>query len=151
MPNLGLDIINLFLETMILTFRLCCISCLSFPSLSLTHTNYLNTAHFTYTPLMIIYKFQLLYFNMCVMCVSRSVVPDSLRPHGVQPTKLLSPWDFPGKDTGVGHHFFLQGIFPTQGSNPGLLHCRQILYQLRYKVSPYFQTKWIIASTTHPS
>ena len=37
-------------------------------------------------------------------------------------------WDSPGKNTGVGCHFLLQGIFPTQGSNPGLLHCRQILY-----------------------
>ena len=43
---------------------------------------------------------------------------------------------FPGKDTGVGCHFPLQGIFPTQGSNPGLLHCRQILYPLSYKGSP---------------
>ena len=55
------------------------------------------------------------------VCVSRSVVPDSLWPHGLQPTKLLCPWDFPGKDTGVGCHFLLQGIFPTRGSNPGLL------------------------------
>ena len=37
-------------------------------------------------------------------CVSRSVVPDSLRPCGLQPTRLLCPWDFPGKDTGVGCH-----------------------------------------------
>ena len=66
--------------------------------------------------------------------VSRSVVPDSLRPHGLQPTRLLCPWDFPG--TGVGCHFLLQGIFPTQGSNPGILHCRQILYWLSYKGSP---------------
>ena len=43
------------------------------------------------------------------------------------------PWDFPGKDTGVGCHLLLQGIFLTQGSNPGLLHCRQILYLLSYK------------------
>ena len=56
-----------------------------------------------------------------------SVVPNSLRPHGLQPTRLLCPWDFPGKSTGVGCHFLLQGIFPTQGSNLGLLHCRQIL------------------------
>ena len=42
-------------------------------------------------------------------------------------TRLLCPWDFPGKNTGVGCHFLLQGIFPTQGSNPGLLHCRRIL------------------------
>ena len=41
--------------------------------------------------------------------------------------------DSPGKNTGVGCHFLLQGIFPTQESNPGLLHCRQILYQLSYK------------------
>ena len=41
-------------------------------------------------------------------------MPDSLRPHGLQPTRLLCPWDFPSKDTGVGCHFLLQGIFPTQ-------------------------------------
>ena len=39
--------------------------------------------------------------------VSRSVEPDSLWPHGLQPTRLLCPWDFPGKDTGVGCHFLL--------------------------------------------
>ena len=42
---------------------------------------------------------------------------DSVRPHGLWPTRLLCPWDFPGKNTGVGCHFLLQGIFPTQGSN----------------------------------
>ena len=52
---------------------------------------------------------------------------DSLRPHGLQPTRLLHPWDFPGKSTGVGCHFLLQGIFPTQGLNPGLPLCRWIL------------------------
>ena len=41
--------------------------------------------------------------------------------------------NFPGKNTGVGCHFLLQGIFPIQGSNPGLLHCRQILYQLNHQ------------------
>ena len=40
------------------------------------------------------------------------------------------PWHFPGNSTGVGCHFLLQGIFPTQGSNPGLPHCRQTLYSL---------------------
>ena len=43
------------------------------------------------------------------------------------PTRLLCPWDFPGKSTGVGCHSLLQGIFPTQGLNPRLLHCRQML------------------------
>ena len=45
------------------------------------------------------------------------------------------PWDSPGKNTGVGCHFLLQGSFPTQGLNPGPLHCRQILYQLSHQGS----------------
>ena len=49
-------------------------------------------------------------------------MPDSLRPHGLQPTRLLCPWDSPGTNTGVGCHVLLQGIFLTQGSNPCLLH-----------------------------
>ena len=49
---------------------------------------------------------------------------------------LYSPWDSPGQNTGVGSLSLLQGIFPTQGSNPGLLHCRRILYQLSHKASP---------------
>ena len=61
---------------------------------------------------------------------SYSVVSDSLQPHG-----LYSPRNSPGQNTGVGSLSLLQGIFPTQGSNPGLLHCRQILYQLRHKGS----------------
>ena len=58
---------------------------------------------------------------------SHSVVSDSLRPHWLSPTRLLPPWDSPGKSTGVGCHFLLQGIFPIQGSNPGLWHSRQTL------------------------
>ena len=53
-----------------------------------------------------------------------------LRPHGLEPTSLLCPWGLPGKNVGVGCRFLLQRIFPTQGSNPGLLHCRQILSDL---------------------
>ena len=49
----------------------------------------------------------------CVL--SRSVVPDSLRPRGLEPARLLCPWDSPGRNTGVGCRFLLQGIFPTQG------------------------------------
>ena len=67
---------------------------------------------------------------------SRSVVSNSLWPHGLYPTGLLRPWDFPGKSTEVGCHFLLQGNFPTQGSNPGLLHYRQTLYRLSHKGSP---------------
>ena len=62
---------------------------------------------------------------------SRSVLSDSLQPHG-----LYSPWNSPGQDTGVGSLSFLQGIFSTQGSNPGLPHCRRILYQVSHKGSP---------------
>ena len=45
-----------------------------------------------------------------------------LPPHGLWPTRLLCPWDFPGKNAGVGCHLLHQGIFATQGSNPGLPH-----------------------------
>ena len=69
-----------------------------------------------------------------LVSVSRPVVPDSLQPHGVQPTRLFCPWDFPGEDPRVGCHFLLQGIFLTQGSNLDLLHCRQILHHLSYEV-----------------
>ena len=60
---------------------------------------------------------------------------NSLQSHGLEPTGLLYPWNSPGKDTGVGCHFLLQGIFPTQGSNPDLLHCRQTLYCLSHQGS----------------
>ena len=53
----------------------------------------------------------------------------------IQPARLLCPWDFPGKNAGVGCHFFLQGIFLTQGMNLGLLHHRQILYHLSHQES----------------
>ena len=57
--------------------------------------------------------------------------------HGLYLARLLYPWDFSGKNTGVGCHFLLQGIFLTQGLNSGLLHCRQILYQLSLQGSPF--------------
>ena len=50
--------------------------------------------------------------------------------------RLYIPWNSPGQNTGVGSLSLLQGIFPTQGSSPGLLHCGQILYQLSHKGSP---------------
>ena len=61
-------------------------------------------------------------------------------PWTVACTRLLHPWDFLGKSTGV---CLLQGIFPTQGSNPGLPHCRQMLYHLRHQGSPDSK-KWLI-------
>ena len=65
---------------------------------------------------------------VCVLCSVTLVMSDSLQPHGLKPTRLLYPWNFPGKNTGVDCHALLQEIFPTQGSNPHLLHHRQILY-----------------------
>ena len=56
--------------------------------------------------------------------------------NGLQPARLLCPWNFPGKNTGVVSHSLLQGIFPTHGSNPGLLHCRWILYYLSHQGNP---------------
>ena len=61
---------------------------------------------------------------------------ESLRPHGLCD---------PRQNTGVGSLSLLQGIFPTQGSNPGLLHCRWILYQLRNKGSPRI-LEWVAYS-----
>ena len=68
--------------------------------------------------------------GICV-CLIASVLSDSLWPHG-----LCSPWNYPGQNTGVGSLSLLQGIFPTQGSNSGLPHCRQILYQLSQRACP---------------
>ena len=69
------------------------------------------------------------------MTVSGSATSNSLQPHGTVASRLLYPWDSPGKNTGVGCHALLLGIFLPQGSNPGLLHCRQILYHLSHQGS----------------
>ena len=74
-----------------------------------------------------------LMVSMCVCVCVYVLIPQScptLWCQGLQSARLLGPWDFPGKNTGVGSHSLLQGIFPTQGSNPGLLHCRQIFFTI---------------------
>ena len=86
-----------------------------------------------------ILKWQCFNFRACFILVwqvkvkseseSHSVVSDSLRPHG------FSPCNSPGQNTGVGSLFLLQGIFPTQGLNPGFPHCRWILYLLSHEGS----------------
>ena len=75
------------------------------------------------------------YLQVCGESVSHSVVSNSATPWTVA-HKLLCPWNSPGENTGVGCHFLLQGIFPTQGLNLGLPHCRQILYHLSQQGSP---------------
>ena len=76
-----------------------------------------------------------LHLKPSVIVLSHSLVSNSLQPRGLSPTRLPCPWDFPGQDVGVGCHSLLQGIFPTQGSNVGLLHRRQILYHLSHQGS----------------
>ena len=85
------------------------------------------------------------------------VMSDSLQPYGLQSISLLYPWDFPGNNTGEGCHFLLQGIFLTQGSNPGLLCflCWQAdILPLHHLGSPKFKPKllgsfWILFPFTH--
>ena len=71
-----------------------------------------------------------MHIYICIF-LSRSVTSDSLWPY-----RLYNPWNSPGQNTEVGSLSLLQGIFPTQGSNPGLLHCTQVLYQLSHQGSP---------------
>ena len=74
-------------------------------------------------------KIIIIFYSLSVHCVlapgvcvsARSVVSNSLPPRGLQPTRLLCPQNFPGKNARVGYHFLLQGVFPTQGLNPCLL------------------------------
>ena len=82
-------------------------------------------------------KFIFVCICIHIHVLSRSVTHNSLRPHRLQSARLLCPWDFPGKNIRVGCRFLLQGIFPIQGPNLGLLHCRRILYQLSHQGSPY--------------
>ena len=81
------------------------------------NNNYQNhTSAYTFSPVM---QFEGIYpIAMLAYPVSEQYINYSL---------LIHPWDFSDKNTGVGCHFLLQGIFPTQGSNPGLPHCRQML------------------------
>ena len=79
--------------------------------------------------IMNIYEFMDFFFFVCVCACS--LVSDSLWPHELLPSRLLSPWDFLGKNTGMCCHFLLQGFFPTQGLNPYpqcLLHHRHFIH-----------------------
>ena len=97
-----------------------------------TQPTWLHTLnHFTHTTLQIFWTLifsQHMHYIICVcvcVCVCAhacSVVSSALQPHGLWPARLLYPWNFSGKNTGVGCHFLLQGIFQTQGFNPHLLH-----------------------------
>ena len=76
-----------------------------------------------------------------VACVlSHSVVSNSLGLHGLQATRLLCPWNFPGKNTEVDCHLFLQGMFLTQGLNLCLLHWQADSLPLSHLGSPVYVT-----------
>ena len=96
------------------------------------HTQHIHTHTHTHTQT---HTHTYIYTAQCLdcLCVSHSVVSNSLRPHGPQPARLLCPWNSPGKNTGVGCHSLLQGICLTEGSNLCLPHSRQILYCLKNK------------------
>ena len=86
-------------------------------------------------PRTLVFQQKKLIIILAVLCLITQSCP-TLWPYELQPTRLFCPWDSPGKNTGVGSLSLLQGIFPTQGSNPGLLHCRRILYHLCHQESP---------------
>ena len=75
------------------------------------------------------------------MCSVTQSCPSLCDPIDYRPPGSSVHGDFPGKNTGVGSHALLQGIFPTQGSNPGLPPCRQIFYSLRHqeKLKTYYK------------
>ena len=71
----------------------------------------------------------------------------SLLPHGLQSSRLLCPWNFPGKNTGVGSLSLLQKIFPTQGSNSDLLHFIWIVYCLNYQRNANLNENHVVLGT----
>ena len=113
--------------------NLCCLHRTLFP---LCLLNCFVLPH-PFSRIKILSKYNLIHIlssvNLVCGCVSRSVVSDFLQPHGLQPARLICPWNSSGMNTGVDCHSLLQRIFPTQGTNPGLLHCWQILYHLSYR------------------
>ena len=78
-----------------------------------------------------------------VLMLSRSVMSNSLQPHGLQPARTLHPWGFFKQQHWSGLPALLQGIFPTHGLNPDLPHCRWILYCLSHQGSPRM-LDWIV-------
>ena len=66
--------------------------------------------------------------NKTCVCLVTKLCPALFQPQGLYSTKLLCPWDFPGKNTGVGGHFLFQGIFLTQGLSPCFLYRQRVLH-----------------------
>ena len=95
------------------------------------------------------YTYPNVHSSMCVCSVAWSC--PTLWSNGLYSARLLSSWDSPGKNTGVGSHSLLQGIFLTHWWNPGLLHCRQILYCLSHQGSPRGSVLFTVANRSNLS
>ena len=94
----------------------------------------------------VIYIILYLYYIVCVCLVTQSCLT-LCNPMNCSPPGSFVHGNSPDLNTGVVYHDLLQGIFPTQGSNPGLPHCRQILYHLYHQGSPYIILYYIIYSS----
>ena len=105
---------------------------LSYPSASITYLKCLHHIPCVFCPFL--YISHLLSITLCGLVAKSwpTLMTSTISPPG---SSVLCPWNFPGKNTGVGYHFLLQGTFTTQESNLGL-HCRQILYRLSHQESP---------------
>ena len=79
----------------------------------------------------------IIFFSVLCAVLSHSVLSNSLRPMDCSPPGTSVHGDSPGRNTGVVCHALLQGIFPTHGLNPGLPHCRRLLYHLSHQGSSY--------------
>ena len=99
-----------------------------------------------YFPLEFTWQFEQMHYACYSMYVCVSFA-QSLWPCGLKSTRFLCLWNSADKNTGMGSHSLLQGIFLNQGLNPGLLHCRQILYCLNLQGSPLYQNMLCILWT----
>ena len=128
------------------TFQIFITFCIGFPSWKLLKDpkvcdTRIFICHIRWRTLL--YTAILVYWKLCV-CVPQSLSSVwVLRPHGLQPTRLLSPLNFPGKNTEAGCHFLLQGIFPTQGSNLCLLHWQTDSLPLELPGKPCWKVYWV--------
>ena len=94
-----------------------------------------------------------IYMCRAVLCLVTQLHLTLCNPLDCSPPGSSVHGDSLGRNTGVGCHSLLQGIFPTQGSNPGLLHCSQVLYHLSHQKSPRI-LKWVAypfsSGSSHP-
>ena len=125
-PWYHLGILRLFLSSKLIPFTFLQV----FDSLKRQHFSEMNFGALSFS-LLFRSLVSIAIYSFSSESESHSVLSDSLWPHG-----LYSPWNYPGQNTGVGSLSLLQGIFPTQGSNPGLPHRRQILCHVSHQGIP---------------